>query len=67
MSGHVLGVAGTFSWSGGGVKNLVPLGEESGYELLEDCVVEAKCAPKKDDLDKLRQLAKAMAEKLRGE
>lgn len=67
MSGRVLGVAGTFSWSGGGVKNLVPLGEDSGYELLEDCVVEAKCAPKKDDLDKLRQLAKAMAEKLRGE
>lgn len=65
MTGMVLGVAGSFTWSGGGVKNLITLGEEKGYELLADHVVEVKSAPDSEDYEKLRELAKAMAEKLK--
>lgn len=67
MTGMVLGVIGTYTWSGGGVKNLITLGEEKGYELLNDDVVEAKCAASEDNQEQLRQLAKAMAAKLREE
>lgn len=67
MTGHVLGVVGTFSWSGGGVKNLVTLAEDKNYEFLSENVVEAKCAPKEEHYEQLKALAKAMAVKIKGE
>lgn len=64
MKNHVLGIFGSYSWSGGAVKELKAFAESTGFELL-DTVVEAKGAAKDDDLDGLIQLGKEMAEALK--
>lgn len=64
MKNHVLGIFGSYSWSGGAVKELKAFAESTGFELL-DTVVEAKGAAKDEDLDGLIQLGKEMAEALK--
>lgn len=66
IQNHILGVFGSYSWSGGGAKTLKSFAESSGYDYI-DYVVESKSSPKPDELDSLSILAKEMAKKLRGE
>lgn len=66
IQNHILGICGSYSWSGGGVKTLKQFAECSQYDVI-DHMVEAKCSPKKEDLDSLSIIAKEMAKKLRGE
>jgi len=63
---HILGICGSYSWSGGGVKMLKQFAQCSQYDVI-DHMVEAKCSPNKEDLDSLSVIAKEMARKLRGE
>lgn len=66
IKNHILGICGSYSWSGGGVKTLKQFAECSDYDVIEH-MVEAKCSPKKEDLESLAIIAKEMAKKLRGE
>ena len=63
LKNRVLGVFGSYSWSGGAVKALKEYAEKSGNQLLEP-VVEAKHAPDDNSLDMCRRLGKNMAESL---
>lgn len=63
LKNRVMGVFGSYSWSGGAVKALKEYAEKSGNQLLEP-VVEAKHAPDDNFLDMCRQLGKNMAESL---
>lgn len=64
LKNRVIGIFGTFSWSGGGVSAIRDYAKKSGNELLEP-VVEAKHAPGESDLDACRELGRAMAARLR--
>ncbi len=66
IKSHILGIFGSYSWSGGGVKMLKTFADESDYDFI-DHIVEAKSAPKQEDLASLSILAKEMAVRLRGE
>ncbi|MDO5717500.1 MAG: FprA family A-type flavoprotein [Tissierellia bacterium] len=66
LQNHILGVFGSFSWSGGAVKALKEFGEKGKYDLLST-VVETKCSATDEDIQGLQELAKEMAEKLKGE
>jgi len=59
-----LAIFGSYSWNGGGVKNLVKFVEGSGLELVsEPCEVYGK--PNEEKLAQFDVLAKAMAEKIK--
>ena len=60
---HYLGVFGSFSWNGGGVKNLMKFAETINWELVAE-PVEEKGALKKDKFEQCVALANAMADKL---
>jgi flavorubredoxin len=60
---HYLGIFGNFLWNGGGVKNLMTFAEKIKWELVYN-PVEEKGALKKENKEKLIQLADAMADKL---
>ena len=66
IKNHILGICGSYSWSGGGVKMLKQFAETCDYDVIEH-TVEVKCSPKKEDLESLSIIAKEMAKKLRGE
>lgn len=66
IKNHVLGMFGSYSWSGGGLKTIKTFAEACDYDVIEQ-TVEAKCSPKKEDLEGLQIIAKEMAKKLRGE
>lgn len=63
LKNRVIGVFGTFSWSGGGVSAIRDYVEKSNNELL-DPVVEARHAPGESDLDACRELGRIMASRL---
>ena len=60
---HLLGVFGSYSWNGGGVKNLEKFSEEIKWEVINPSV-EEKGALKKDKYEEAIALANAMADKL---
>lgn len=60
---HILGVFGSYSWNGGGVKNLEIFSEEIKWEIVNPSV-EEKGALKKDKYEESKQLADAMANRL---
>ena len=64
MQNRVLGIFGTYSWSGGGVKALNEFGEKGNWELVNP-VVEAHYSPKADDIEQCTLLAKNMAKALK--
>lgn len=66
IKNHILGICGSYSWSGGGVKMLKAFADSSAYDVI-DHTVEAKCSPTQEDLDSLSVIAAEMAKKLRGE
>lgn len=60
IKNHVLGIFGTYGWSGGGVSTLVKYNEQMKWPLVYE-PVEAKLSAKAEDFKKLDELAKAMA------
>jgi len=60
---HFLGLFGSYSWNGGGVKNLEKFAEAIQWEIVNPSV-EEKGALKKDKAAEAIQLANAMADKL---
>ncbi|MGD9992236.1 MAG: FprA family A-type flavoprotein [Salinivirgaceae bacterium] len=58
-----LGVFGSASWGGGGVRAINKFAEEIKWDLVGE-QVEARCAPSVSDVDRCREIAKAMAAKL---
>ncbi|MGL5440578.1 MAG: FprA family A-type flavoprotein [Filifactoraceae bacterium] len=64
LKNHVLGVFGTYAWSGGGVKGLKTFGEKEDFDFI-DFTVESKCASTPEDLTNLKVIAEEMAKKLK--
>lgn len=60
---HLLGVFGSYSWNGGGVKNLEVFAEQIKWEVINPSV-EEKGALKKDKYEEAQALANAMADRL---
>jgi len=64
LKGRILGVFGSYGWSGGGVKALTEFAAQGDYNLLEP-VVEARFAPTPTDIEACRLLGRTMAERIR--
>jgi flavorubredoxin len=64
LKDRFLGVFGSASWGGGGVRAINKFAENIKWEIVGE-QVEARCAPNDSDLEKCRSIAKAMAEKLK--
>jgi flavorubredoxin len=60
---HYLGIFGNYSWSGGGVKNLMEFAQKINWELVYE-PVEEKGTLKSENFGKCINLANAMADKL---
>jgi flavorubredoxin len=60
---HFLGIFGSYSWNGGGVKNLEKFAETIKWDVVNPSV-EEKGALKADKYEEARELADAMADKL---
>ena len=58
-----VGVFGSYSWSGGGVKGIKEFVEDNNLELIEP-VVETKHAPGEDIFEENKELAANMADKI---
>ncbi|WP_234406675.1 FprA family A-type flavoprotein [Prolixibacter bellariivorans] len=63
---HLLGVFGSFSWNGGGVKNLMKFAENIKWDVVYE-PVEEKGALKADKFQMCIDLANAMADRLNAE
>ncbi|MDR2286854.1 MAG: FprA family A-type flavoprotein [Prevotellaceae bacterium] len=61
-----LGVFGTFSWNGGGVKNLLKFAEDIKWEQVSGSI-EFKGIPAGDDYSKCDAMAAAMAQKVKNQ
>jgi flavorubredoxin len=61
LKNRVLGIFGTYGWSGGGVSTIEKYAENFKWPIVNESV-EAKLSAKEDDLKKLDELAKAMAD-----
>lgn len=64
LQNHILGMFGSYSWSGGALKALKEFGETCEYDVIET-TVEAKSAPTREDLRVCKEIAKQMADKLK--
>lgn len=65
VKNHLLGIFGTYSWSGGGVSNLVKFADKIKWDVVAE-PVEAKCLACHSDIDGCINIGKKMAEKLKG-
>jgi len=63
LKGRVLGIFGSYSWSGGAVKELKTFAEQKDFNFIQP-VVESKFAPSEEDIAQLRLLGKNVAEAL---
>ena len=63
LSDRYLGIFGSYSWSGGGVKGINSFADNNKFELVEP-VIEAKHSPDDDKYKKCDELGKNMAEKI---
>jgi flavorubredoxin len=63
VKNRLWGIFGTFSWNGGGVRNLAAFAQNAGLELVAE-PVEIHGAPTGVKLAPCEALAKAMAEKI---
>ena len=65
LKNHVLGIFGTYGWSGGGVKTLSELPKTNpSYDFIEE-TVEVKCSPSYDDVQRCIALADEMTRRIR--
>ena len=65
INNHILGIFGSYGWSGGAVKELSEFASEGGNFEVLPTIVETKGTAKDEDIEALRQLAKEMAQALR--
>ena len=65
LSNHVLGIFGSYGWSGGTVKELAKFASDGGYFEVLPTVVEAKGTLKEEDDEGLRSMAREMAQALK--
>lgn len=63
VKNHLLGIFGSFSWNGGGVKNLKKFADNIGWDLVYD-PIEEKGSLKGDKLFLVEEMANAMADRL---
>jgi flavorubredoxin len=63
LKNRLLGLFGSYGWSGGGVSTLQGFAERSGWELIEP-VVEARFSPQPELLDQCRGLGRSVARRL---
>jgi flavorubredoxin len=63
VKNHVMGIFGTYSWSGGAVKELKEFGETSKTKIIEP-IVEAKHAAKDEELKQIDTLAQNISKEL---
>ena len=61
---HLLGLFGSYSWNGGGVKMLHKFSETIEWELVSE-PIDSKGIPGNETFDRCEVLAKAMADKLK--
>jgi flavorubredoxin len=66
VKNHYLGLFGSYSWTGGGVKTLSKFAEKIDWELIGE-PVDIKGIPGDEAFEKCENLARAMAEKLNNE
>jgi len=67
LKNRYLGMFGTYSWNGGGLRGISAFAEKMrGIELVADGF-EVYCSPKETDYEKAEAIAIAMAEKLKSE
>lgn len=64
LKNRIVGIFGTYSWSGGGVSNLQKFVDSMKWELVAD-PVEAKCSACGNDITGCKNIGIKMAEKLR--
>ncbi len=64
LKNRILGLFGTYGWSGGGVGTLTEFAKNSSCELVEP-VVEAQCAPTAEDLKACRLLGQNIVKRLK--
>lgn len=64
VKNHLLGLFGSYSWNGGGVKSLLKFSEKMEWDMVAD-PVDTKGIPGNNSFDQCEILAKAMAEKLK--
>lgn len=64
VKNHLLGLFGSYSWNGGGVKSLLKFSEKMEWDMVAD-PVDTKGIPGNNSFDQCETLAKAMAEKLK--
>lgn len=64
IENHILGIFGSYSWSGAAVKSLKAFAEKTKFEVLDESV-EVKCSVKDKDAEALKALAREMAEKIK--
>lgn len=60
LTNRVLGIFGSYSWSGGGVKALKAFGEQSNWKVVEP-IIEAQYAPHAEEMRQCAVLARNMA------
>ncbi|MFW6164322.1 MAG: FprA family A-type flavoprotein [Planctomycetota bacterium] len=66
LRNRLLGIFGTYGWSGGAVETLTKFAESARYDVVEP-VVEARFSPKADDVGQCHALGRAMARAVRGD
>lgn len=65
LTRRILGLFGSFGWSGGGVSTLVEFAKKMNWEPVEP-VVEARLAPGDDDLNRCFELGQAVVRRVKG-
>lgn len=63
---HYLAIFGSMSWGGGGVRTLQKFAENIKWELVGD-PIEVKHGPRPADIEKLMELGRAMARRLKAD
>ena len=66
LRNRVLGLFGTFGWSGGGVSTLTEFAKEGkgAWDLVEP-IIEAQCAPTEEDMDRCEALGQNIVKRLK--
>ena len=66
LTNHVLGIFGSYGWSGGAVRELTEFASEGGNFEVAPTVIETKGCMKDEDIENLRLLAKEIASMVKG-
>ncbi|MFH1652867.1 MAG: FprA family A-type flavoprotein [Pseudomonadota bacterium] len=65
LTNRLLGLFGTYGWSGGGVSTLTEFAKKGKWELIEP-IIEAHCSPTMDDLQNCYHLGQKVVKRLKG-